>query len=699
MMERMIVVFVAVALVTAVAVASEPADEAVQDPWLWLEEVEGEKALDWVKKHNVKSTAELEAVPEYQAIYDRTLEILDSDERIPYPNVRGDWLYNLWQDEEHERGIWRRTGLESYRTDEPEWETVLDLDAMSEADGVPWVLGEVECLPFEYRHCMLGLSRGGSDAVTWREFDAEEKAFVEDGFEVPEAKTLVSWKDENTIWVGSDFGEGSLTTSGYPRIVKEWRRGTPLAEARQLFEVGEKDVMGVGGVIHTPQGTYQTLTRIIDFFNTETYLLLGGRLVRVAIPDDASINGIFEDQLLFSLRGDWTVGETTFKEGSLLATDVDHLLQQKDEFQVLFEPTETVSLAGVAMTRDRVLLTVLDNVRGKLYRLARNEGAWQQEEVALPGVGTIMVFSARRDRESFFLTYEDFLTPRSLFLVQDGELEKVKALPAFFDSKGMKVEQLHAVSKDGTEIPYFLVTPPGFVADGTTPTLLYGYGGFEVSEVPRCNSVKGSAWLERGGAYALANLRGGGEFGPRWHKAALRDKRIKSFEDFIAVAEDLIATKVTTPKHLGIMGGSQGGLLVGGTFTMRPDLFGAVVSQVPLADMKRFHKLLAGASWMSEYGNPDVPEDWDFIQTWSPYHLLKKDATYPKVFYWTTTRDDRVHPGHARKMVAKMEAMGHPVYYFENIEGGHGSGSVNRQRAAISALEYAYLWKMLRPSP
>jgi prolyl oligopeptidase len=688
---------IAVSLVVVVAALpwSVMAAEEV-DPYMWLEEVEGGKALAWAKEQNRKTTAELQGVKQYKPIYERTRQILDSQDRIPSPDLRGDMVYNFWQDKEHPRGIWRRASLSSYRTPAPQWETVIDVDALMKAEGVPWAWEGANCLPPEERRCLVSLSRGGSDASVYREFDAKTKTFVEGGFSLPEAKSFVSWRDADTLWVGTDFGPDSTTTSGYPRLVKLWKRGTPLAEARTVFEGPSSDVGESGYTLFTPNGSYDFVSRTPAFFRHETFLVLGDRLVKVDLPEDADIDAIFKDRMLVSLRTDWSVGGKTYRQGSLLATGLDPFLRGRREFEILFEPTEQISLQSVKPTRDSILITTLDNVRGKLTALTPGPNGWTREEIALPGLGTVSVASADDWQSSFFYQYTDFLTPSSLFLMEKGKVEKVKTAPKFFDADGMKVEQYQATSKDGTKIPYFLVTPKGFKADGNAPTLLYGYGGFEVSEVPRYDGVKGSAWLERGGTYVLANIRGGGEFGPAWHKAALKEHHDRNFEDFNAVAEDLIARKITSPKHLGSMGGSQGGLLVSGAMTLRPDLFGAVVAAIPLADMRRYNKLLAGASWMAEYGNPDVPEEWAYIQKWSPYQNIKKDATYPKAYFWTTTRDDRVHPGHARKMAAKMMDLGHPVYYFEQIEGGHGSGSVNEQRAQTSALQYAYLWKMLR---
>ena len=684
----------AVALAVAGSVA---AAQNGDDPFQWLEDVQGEKALDWARQHNAKTTARLEARSEYQPIFKRTLEILDSKEKIPSPELLGERVYNFWRDDTHERGIWRRTSLASYRTAAPQWETVLDVDALAKADGKAWVFHGASCLPPAYTRCMVNLSPGGSDASVEREFDTATKQFVSGGFSLPEAKSSVAWRDEDTLWVGTDFGSGSLTTSGYPRIVKLWKRGTPLSSARTVFEGKSEDVASSGSTEILSDGRYDLITRTPAFYRHESFLILGDRPVKLNLPEDSQPRVFFRDRLLFSLRSDWTVAGKTYSAGSLLSTAVDDLLRGADRFEELFEPSQRVSLGRVERTRDRVLLQTLDNVRSRITALSLERGAWKRSEVKTPGLGTASLSATSDLTESFFFTYQDFATPVSLWLAEGGAAPaRVKTMPAFFDAQGLKTEQFEATSRDGTKIPYFVVTPRGFKADGSAPTLLYAYGGFEASQVPRYSGVLGSAWLARGGVYVLANIRGGGEFGPAWHKAAVKEQHIHNFEDFSAVARDLIARKISSPRHLGIMGGSQGGLLVGGTFTLYPELFHAVVAQVPLADMRRFSHLLAGASWMAEYGDPDKPEDWAYIQTWSPYQLLKEDAKYPTPFFWTNTRDDRVHPAHARKMVAKMEAQGHPVYYFENTEGGHGSGAVNKQTATVTALEYSYLWMMLR---
>jgi prolyl oligopeptidase len=682
------------------ALAGLGASAADDDPFQWLEEVQGEKALAWVAKQNAKSTALLEARPEYKSIYRQTLEILDSKEKIPTPKLLGDTVYNFWKDEVHERGIWRRTTLASYRTAAPKWETVLDVDALAKADGKSWVFQSVVCLPPANKRCLIELSPGGSDAAVVREFDTQAKEFVAGGFSLPEAKSSVAWRDEDTIWVGTDFGPGSLTASGYPRIVKLWKRGTPLSAAKTIFEAKADDVGAFGTSEILSDGRLDIVTRYPAIFRQDLYLFRDDRLVKLEVPQDCDPRVFFRGRFLFSLRSDWTPSEggRTYREGSLLAVPVDALVSGKPRIEVLFEPTARVSLANVKRTRDRVLIETLDNVKSRLTALSLKDGSvWARAEIPTPGLGAADLTASNDDTETFFFTYEDFTTPDSLWLSESGGAPaKVKTMPAFFDASGITTEQLEATSKDGTKIPYFVVRPKGTKTDGTAPTLLYAYGGFEISEVPAYSGILGTAWLTRGGVYVQANIRGGGEFGPAWHKAAMKENHIRNFEDFAAVAQDLVARKITSSRHLGIMGGSQGGLLVGGTFTLYPDLVHAVVAQVPLADMRRYSQLLAGASWMAEYGDPDKPEEWAYIQTWSPYHLLRKDVKYPTPFFWTNTRDDRVHPGHARKMVARMEAQGHPVYYFENTEGGHAGGAVNKQYARITALEYSYLWMMLR---
>jgi prolyl oligopeptidase len=681
------------------------ADDPPHDPHLWLEDVQGDKALAWVRERNALSRAQLQAHPRFGKMRDTFRAILDSKEKIPYVSRRGEYLYNFWRDAGHQRGLWRRTTLTEYRKPNPAWETVIDLDALAKAENENWVWSGADCFGPDYRRCLVRTSRGGADAVVMREFDTVSKTFVADGFKLPEAKTQVEWIDADTIYVGTDFGPGSMTDSGYPRLVKRWKRGQPLAGAETVFEAQPKDVYAFASVDRTPGFERTVFGRATDFYNTELTLLAQGKSTRLERPTDSDFT-FWRDQLLVQLRSDWKLGDKTWPSGSLLATDARAYLAGERRFTALFTPSATRSLASLSTTRSTLLLNVLDNVAGRLEEWKRSsDGAWQRREVNAPFPGTLGA-SALHDpllkddalAESYLMTYTDFLTPDSLVLGRTGvdQREQLKARPAFFDAKGLRVEQRFAKSRDGTRVPYFIVWPQGAQADGRNPTLLYGYGGFEVSQQPWYSAGFGSAWYAEGGVLVVANIRGGGEFGPAWHQAATKANKQKSYDDFAAVAEDLIASKVTSPAHLGIQGGSNGGLLVGAVMLQRPELFKAVVCQVPLLDMQRYHKLLAGASWMAEYGNPEKAEEWAWISKYSPYQNVKPGMKLPKVLFTTSTRDDRVHPGHARKMAARMLEQGHAPLYYENIEGGHGGAADNAQKADLMALEFAFLWQQLR---
>ncbi|WP_293413613.1 prolyl oligopeptidase family serine peptidase [Piscinibacter sp.] len=692
------------------AMSQDKPAAADDDPHLWLEEVQGDKALAWVRERNAETQKLLAARSDFAPTREKLLAVLNSQDRIPAVSRRGDWFYNLWQDASHKRGLWRRTTLDEYRKASPKWETVLDLDALAAAEKENWVWAGAECLGPDYRRCLISLSRGGADAKVVREFDSVAKSFVAGGFALPEAKSDVAWVDADTLYVGTDFGPGSMTDSGYPRILKRWKRGTPLAEAKTVFE-GRRENIWVGVSVDTTPGFERTLiVRALDFFRQEHYLLQGDALVRLEVPDDARVSfmhsaGVAGDTLLLELRSDLKAGERLHPKGSLLAADMVAYLKGERRFQVLFEPTETRSLAGISLTRSHVLVNILDNVTGRLEEWKRDaNGRFARRAVDAPSPGNLGVTGLhdplKRDdplAEQYLLSYTDFLTPDSLLLGRSGsdKRDTLKSLPASFDSVGMRAEQHFATSRDGTRVPYFVVWPRGAKADGNNPTLLYGYGGFQISLEPWYSRGFGAAWYQRGGVLVVANIRGGGEFGPRWHQAAMKADKQRSYDDFIAVAEDLVRRKISSPRHLGIEGGSNGGLLVGAVMLQRPELFNAVVCQVPLLDMKRFHKLLAGASWVAEYGNPELPEEWAWISRYSPYQNIKRDGKYPTALFTTSTRDDRVHPGHARKMVARLREYGHPVLYYENIEGGHGGAADNEQRATLQALEFTYLWQQL----
>jgi prolyl oligopeptidase len=683
---------------TAAKVVPELAAPDPHDPHAWLEDIGGDKPLAWVREHNAVAENTLGG-PAHDALRARLQSILDAKERIPYVSQHGDHLYNFWRDALHERGIWRRTTLPEYRKAAPQWETVLDLDALAREEHENWVWAGVTCLEptANCTRCLVSLSRGGGDADVVREFDLAARAFVQGGFTLPESKGSAAWIDQDTLFVATDFGPGTMTSSGYPRVVKEWRRGTPLSAARTVFEADPNDLSASARKDMTPGFEREFVTRQIGFYSSELFLRENGRLVKIGKPDDANAWAV-RDQLLIELRSSWQVAGRTWPQGALLAIDFERFMRGERDFDALFVPTPTSSLDGVAVTRSALLLTVLDKVKNRLVELRREGRTWLRREVATPGLGTLGV-AALDDIESddYFLSVTDFLTPTSLYLGHAGQdaREPLKAMPAWFDPEPYTVSQFEARSKDGTMVPYFVVMERRATFDGTNPTVLYGYGGFEVSLKPSYSGMIGAGWLEQGGVYVLANIRGGGEFGPRWHQAALKEQRQKAFDDFLAVAQDLIERKVTSPRHLGIMGGSNGGLLVGAALTQRPDLFNAVVCQVPLLDMRRYHKLLAGASWMGEYGDPDDPAQWEFIGKYSPYQNVFKDQRYPPVLFTTSTRDDRVHPGHARKMAALMESQGHALLYWENLEGGHAGAANNTQQARMWALTYSFLRKQL----
>jgi prolyl oligopeptidase len=667
------------------------------DPYLWLEDVTGERALAWVRQQNALSTNELTTRPDFEPARQRLLTILDSKERIPAVSKHGRYYYNFWRDSKNVRGLWRRTTLDEYRKSSPAWETVLDLDQVAATEKENWVWKGASVLDPDYDRCLLHLSRGGADASVIREFDLERKEFVSDGFTLKEAKSRVSWRNRDSLYVGTDFGPGSLTKSGYPRIVKEWQRGTPLEQARTVYE-GKAEDVSVGGFRVRDHGrVYEFVNRAVTFFTDEVFLRQGDKWVQIDKPADAEVS-TFGEHLLIKLRSEWKVGSASYASGSLLAANFDAYLKGERKFSVLFTPTERKSLSDMSDTKNFLLLTELENVRSRPYFLRYADGDWQRTPLEAPAFGTVAVSGIDADEsDDYFMTTADFVTPSSLYFGTIGQpgREKLKSLPAFFKSDGLEIQQFEATSRDGTRVPYFQVSRQGLDLNGRNPTLLYGYGGFEISMMPNYSPGMGASWLEKGGTYILANIRGGGEFGPRWHEAARKANRQRAYDDFIAVAEDVIRRKVTSPQHLGIQGGSNGGLLMGVMLTQRPDLFGAVVCQVPLLDMRRFHKLLAGASWVDEYGNPEQSAEWEYISKYSPYQNVRRDRKYPKILFTTSTRDDRVHPGHARKMVARMKEYGKDVLYFENIEGGHGGAADNKQAAFMNALAYTYLWKQL----
>ncbi len=670
-----------------------------EDTYQWLEDVTGARSLAWVKERNAESTHELTGSTLFQALDRRILEILDSDERIPGIQKLGANYYNFWRDARNPRGLWRRTTLEEYRKAKPNWEVVLDLDRLGKEENENWVWHGAQALKPDYRRALISLSRGGADANVVREFDLAAKSFTKDGYTLPEAKSQVAWRGIDSVFVGTDFGPGSLTTSGYPRLVKEWKRGTPLSAASLVLEAKPDDMGASAFRDLTPGFERDVVMRRPTFRTSEVFLRLDGKLKKIEKPDDAQA-AFHRQWMLVRLRSDWSVGGKTYPAGALIATELHAFLEGKREFALLFEPSERRSLAGFTATKHHVIVTELDNVRSRVYVLTYSDGRWQRE--ALPGVpefGEVTVHAVDpEDSDDYFQDTTDFLTPSTLALgtVGAGAAQTLKQLPAFFDAGGLAVSQHEAISADGTHVPYFQVAPKNLAMNGKNPTMIYGYGGFEIAMLPSYQPAIGAAWLEKGGVYVVANIRGGGEFGPKWHQSALKAHRHRAYDDFIAVAEDLVRRKVTSPAHLGAQGRSNGGLLMGNMLVRRPDLFGAIVCGSPLLDMQRYNHLLAGASWMAEYGNPDIPEEWAFIRAFSPYHNVEKSVKYPRTLFTTSTRDDRVHPGHARKMVARMKEQGHDILYYENIEGGHGAAADNKQAAFMQALAYTFLWNEMK---
>lgn len=672
---------------------------APADPYRWLEDVTADRSLDWVRKQNAQSTAQLAESVEFKRLRDDIKDILDSDDKIAYINKIGGHFYNFWQDAAHVRGIWRRTTLEEYRKDSPKWETVLDIDALNKAESENWVWHGADCLKPEYERCLIALSRGGADADVTREFDLKNKQWLKDGFLRPEAKGSLGWIDKDHVYVSTNFGEGTMTSSGYARQVKRWTRGTPMSEAKLIYEVG-KDDMAVSASHDFTKGFERDFAiRLEEFYRGEVFLLdTKGKRHKVEVPGSAQPN-VHREWLLVELRELWKIGGQEWPAGSLIVTRFDDFMAGKRDFKAVFTPTDTTALSGYEWTRNHLVLNVLDDVKNRLYVMTPGDGEWKREAMpGAPAIGTISVSPVDDETsDDVFMNVSGYLTPTTLYYgALSGEKKPLKHMPAFFDASGFEVSQHFATSKDGTRVPYFMVSKKDLKLDGSNPTLQYGYGGFEISLTPSYSATVGRGWLSQGGVYVVANIRGGGEYGPRWHQAALKEKRLRAYEDFAAVSEDLIKRKVTSAAHLGIQGGSNGGLLMGNMTVLYPQLYGAVVCQVPLLDMRRYNKLLAGASWMAEYGNPDT-DDWKFIQTFSPYQNVKKDVDYPPVLFTTSTRDDRVHPGHARKMMAKMTEQGHDVLYYENIEGGHGGAADNNQRAMMTALAFEFLKQKLFP--
>jgi prolyl oligopeptidase len=677
--------------------------QTAPDPFLWLEDVHGARAMAWVKAENAKTLAVLQADPNFAGLYRDALQIAQAKDRIPTPQFIARQVYNFWQDEDHVRGIWRHTTPSDFATATPAWTTTLDLDALAKAEGANWVWEGADCVwPAENR-CLISLSDGGEDAVTVREFDLASGQFVKDGFALPRGKQAFEWEDADTLLVSREWAPGELTSSGYPFIVKRLRRGEPLSSAVEIFRGAKSDGgYGVSPIaLHDGAGNNaMIIARPLSTFETQYYLMTKGGPQKLNEPLKSLPFALVAGRLIISLQEAWSVNATTFPEGSLVSVDLAAARADPSNLKpaLVYAPGPRETLDGFAQTSSHLVLTTLENVRGRgwVYTPTGDNG-WSKQRLDLPDNSTITITDTDQHGESAYLTVTSFLTPPTLWQLNaaTGALSVVKASPARFDASKDVVEQREATSKDGTQIPYFIVHPKNMPLDGNNPTLLYAYGGFAISQTPRYDPILGKLWLERGGVYVLANIRGGGEFGPAWHEAGLTTHRQRIYDDFAAVARALIATKVTSPRRLGIQGGSNGGLLMGVELTQHPELWHAVDIAVPLLDMLRFEQIQAGASWTGEYGSVSNPEQRAFLASISPYNNLRPGVDYPEPLIWTTTKDDRVGPQHARKFAAKLEAMHDPFLFYEVTEGGHGSGANLRERAFTSALQMTYFVRKL----
>lgn len=683
----------------ALSVSARAQEASVSDPYAWMEEIEGVRPLEWARAENARSLPRLQNDPRYAKLYGDALAIATAKDRIPGVYFEGGALRNFWQDAEHVRGIWRATTLEGFKGAATPWETILDLDALSKAENANWVWHGAACLPPEERYCLVSLSDGGKDADTVREFDTVTKTFVEGGFVAPEGKQTLSWIDRDTVLVSRDWGDGTVTESGYPFVVKLWRRGQPLADAKELYRGTKTDVSVDPFVLRDADGVVRATMarRGVSFFETEYVLLDGPAPVKLPLPLQSTVQGLVAGQMVLTLEQDWP--EQGMRSGDLVSLDLAALKADpaKARATLVLRPNDHQAIEQVATTRNRLVVALYEDVKGKLFSYAHGAGGWTSAQLATPPNSSVAVQSASDHDDRILFTATGYLTPTVLSLGDAASLaaEPLKTSPARFDAKGMKVEQFWATSKDGTRVPYFVVHKSGLKRDGSNPTLLYAYGGFQVSETPRYSGMIGKLWLERGGVFVDANIRGGGEFGPRWHQAGLKANRQKVFDDYFAVAQDLIDRKITSPRRLGAMGGSNGGLLMGVAMTQRPDLFGAIVIQVPLLDMLGYTHIGAGASWVGEYGDPAIPAERQVLEAYSPYQNLKAGQGYPLVFLETSTKDDRVHPAHARKFGARLHELGYDYLYYENIDGGHAAAANLNETAVRNALEFTYLTQRL----
>ena len=688
-MKRCAFLTAALLLSTALALAG------TTDPFLWLEQRHGARALAWVKQQDARTLAILESDPHYAKFYADAFAIASSKDRIPMPELQAGRVYNFWQDTAHERGVWRSTTIRSYETATPRWAPVLDIDALDKTEHADWAWKGANCEEPSEQRCMVALSHGGEDAITLREFDLRTRAFVPNGFTLSYGKQSLVWLDRNTLLAARAWKPDEVTTSGYPYVVKRWRRGEPLSRAVEIFRGARTDVSV--DPLRLVDGAGHSVTMIVrapSFFETDYLLLTPRGLRRVAVPLKSSFTGMVDGWLLLQLNEDWNAGGKRFAQGSLVSVNLGDLRANPANLhpRLVYAPGPRETLDTVAVTKTAALLVIYANVRARAFLYTPVANGWRRRRLALPDNSSIDVAATNPHTDAYFVDSRGFLIRTSLYAgnAASSRVVEIKRLPPQFDATRDVVDQHEATSRDGTRIPYFVVHSKKMVADGSNPTVLYGYGGFAISMTPFYSGVIGRLWLSRGGVFVLANIRGGGEFGPAWHDAGLKTHRQRIYDDFYAVGRDLVARKITSPRHLGIMGGSNGGLLVGVEMVQHPEMWHAVDIQVPLLDMLRYEKIEAGASWVGEYGSVSVPAERAFLAKTSPYNNLEPNVAYPEPFIWTTTKDDRVGPQHARKFAAKMASMHLPYLFYEVVEGGHAAGVTIREGAKTRALEWTY---------
>jgi len=664
---------------------------AQEDPYIWLEEVESEKSMEWVNAQNKITADKLSKVEGFEALKADFLKAYNDKDKIVYPSTIGNYFYNFWKDDNHVRGIWRRMLREDYLAGKTTWETVLDIDELSKTEGKKWVFHGAVWLEPTYDRCLIRLSDGGTDENEVREFDPIAKTFVQNGFFLPSSKGSVAWLNKNELILSRNFGAGTMTTSGYPRIVKSWKRGLVLKDAKTIAEYPDTIMGAWAGSSYINGKLFAYVSKSNSFYSHETLWMHDGQLTPLKLPNDSDWKGDYKDFLILTLNSDWKIDSITYPSGSLVSVNRRLLYTGKLDVKLILTPDSKASIDGTMVTKNSLIVNVLQNVQNELHSYNFNGTEWISTKLDVKPFGRISLVDSDKDQTGYFFEYNNYITPSTLYYSDGPNVKIVQQQKALFNADNLVVHQYEAKSKDGTMIPYYIVHSKDIKYDGTNPTLVYAYGGFNISQKPGYNATTGIGWLAQGGVYVVASIRGGGEFGPEWHKAAMKEKRQNAYDDFYAVCESLIAKKITSQQHMGAFGWSNGGLMAGVVATQRPDLFNAVIIGAPLLDMKRFNKMLAGASWMGEYGNPDIPEEWAYIQKYSPYHNVHKDKKYPEVLFVTSTKDDRVHPAHARKMAARMMEQGHPIFYYETIEGGHGAASTNEQSAFNQALMYSYL--------